>query len=525
MNDGRKIIVSNDKYEFIISEFYNKNIDVDDDFYIKENMDYYFRLNSKNNEKIDLSILNDDKMFKNIRKIDDYSIDGCFNSNNYVGYLRIDFLKDAKISIKIVSQKIDEDNYTKMMDDITDFFVELLSRASSIVMENRNYENYRENTTNKMYYSKLLYIEKILSDDNLIMWLEYLIHHPYTKLKNEQEKRNIWEIEDISMDSLIDALMDTERIKNRGKIIPMNLTSDYYIDTKDTRENQFVKFFIEKIYFELNEINKEIDNNALISELISKTFELLKLTFFNDISDISNVSMASQVLQKRYPYNLIFRAYNYLNLIPYISTNILPESFYEGQKDVPKIYEYWTFFQIYNILNNLYEEIDNNWIAFNPDKLNVNLREGASSTFKINDNYKLKLYYNKEFKGVASKRNYETYSIDYKPDISLILYKDNDRKSILIFDAKYKLVDSKEEDKNVDLSKMHAYKDAIYNVSGAYILSIKDNREMSKYYKNKFEYENDFNSIGTISMIPGEYNKNEVEGLIKKYVKLEVEKE
>ena len=523
MDDSRKIIVSNDKYEFIISEFYNKNIDVDDDFYIKENMDYYFRLNSKNNEKIDLSILNDDKMFKNIRKIDDYSIDGCFNSNNYVGYLRIDFLKDAKPLIKIVSQKIDEDNYTKMMDDITDFFVELLSRASSIVMENRNYENYRENTTNKMYYSKLLYIEKILSDNNLVLWIEYLIHHSYTKLKNEKETRDIWEVENISPDAIIDALNDGKWVEYGKRVIPLELTNDYYIDTKDTKENQFVKFFIKILFFELNEIKKEIVDNALINELINKISDLLKLTFFNDISDISNVSMVSQVLQKRYPYNLIFRAYNYLKLIPYISSNISPESFYEGQKDVPKIYEYWTFFQVYNILNNLYEEIDNNWIQFSQNKLDVNLYKGTFSTFKIDNNYKLELYYNKEFKG-RDKSDYETYSVNYDPDISLILYENNKRKSILLFDAKYKLVDSK-EDNNDDLNKMHTYKEAIYNVVGAYALSIKDKMEMSKYYKNKFEYDNNFSSIGTISMIPGKYNKNEIEELIKKYIKIEKEKE
>ena len=104
---------------------------------------------------------------------------------------------------------------------------------------------------------------------------------------------------------------------------------------------------------------------------------------------MNSIPFNSQVLQKKYPYNKLFKAYN----------DILDEQFCVGLKDATKLYEYWTFIKIFNILNSKYNNNLSkcNWIKYDKGSLNVSLNTIKEScvTYFINDNVELKLYYPK----------------------------------------------------------------------------------------------------------------------------------
>lgn len=85
----------------------------------------------------------------------------------------------------------------------------------------------------------------------------------------------------------------------------------------------------------------------------------------------------------------------------------------------------------------------------------------------------------------------------------------NDKTHYIQFDAKYKMYVDSETFKNEDIVKMHAYKDAISNTIGAYVLYPGNNNEI--YYENEFE------SVGAFGLIPGE---ERIDGIVELICKL-----
>ena len=114
---------------------------------------------------------------------------------------------------------------------------------------------------------------------------------------------------------------------------------------------------------------------------------------------------------------------------------------------------------------------------------------------------KVDLRYNTVFN--KGKNKFKTYSVMLKPDYSLIIYID-DKKHILHFDAKYKLNIYDESFKNEDVVKMHAYKDAIADTIGAYVLYPGEKKEL--YHEDEMRLK----SVGAFPLNPGE-NKDKEE--------------
>ena len=119
--------------------------------------------------------------------------------------------------------------------------------------------------------------------------------------------------------------------------------------------------------------------------------------------------------------------------------------------------------------------------------------------------FSIKLLYNKTFS--RSNNDYNSYSVQLRPDYSLEVHA-NDKTYYIHFDAKYKKYGDSETFKNEDIVKMHAYKDAISNTIGAYVLYPGTD--------NEIYYENDFESVGAFGLIPGEEKFDKIEELIYK---------
>ena len=76
------------------------------------------------------------------------------------------------------------------------------------------------------------------------------------------------------------------------------------------------------------------------------------------------------------------------------------------------------------------------------------------------------------------------------------------------FDAKYQMYVDSEKFKNEDIVKMHAYKDAIQNTIGAYVIYPGSNHEI--YYENNVKVK----SVGAFGLIPGEEKIDKIKQFI-----------
>ena len=176
------------------------------------------------------------------------------------------------------------------------------------------------------------------------------------------------------------------------------------------------------------------------------------------------------------------------------------------------MYEYWLFFTLYDLFKSKFKIKDieheekpyEHLLEPTKDGLNIMVKQGKHTALygdfvTENRTLKVKFSYNRSFKGGTDYTDNiaGSYTTTLRPDYTLSVWpsilneKEAERQELIVhihFDAKYKVTQfqiptntdsdlEKEEDnerkgiyKNIDLLKMHAYKDAIRRSGGAYVL-------------------------------------------------------
>lgn len=494
-----------------------------------QNKDYWVTFFNK---QINEFKLFEDVFFRNKVKVGKNESTGIFNSNNYVGILNLDSISIIENIIEIESTKINyREDFNYLLQEISDFFIELVSRSSSL-FEGRFTKGEIISDYDINYYSTFAFIKNLLDEKNIPMWIDHISKNTQSKLQLYKEEEYGWEIDELDIDDCIDAFTDPSNIVEyndsiRGDMrIPLKLSSVKYIDSIDTNENQFIKFFLSYIREILLSLQEHISlKNKRISIEIEKSINIvndkLMLHFFREISNMNSIPFNSQVLQKKYPYNKLFKAYNDILLVPDLKIDILDEQFCMGQKDVPKLYEYWVLIKIFNKLNSKYENDFSkcNWISYDKRTLNVNLNtvEKGYVTYFIRSDVELRLYYQKKYLRENSIYEGRSYSHQLDPDISLELYTDSTLLAIIHFDAKYKVPDNQEY-KSEDINKMHTYKDAIIGTIGAYAICLSEKSCIFKQEEllRKEDINEDvlFPSVGALPMnINSEFESKDLNGI------------
>lgn len=429
---------------------------------------------------------------------------GIFNSRNYIGEISLSYINLENLLISVKSTKIDYyDDFWNIINYLNDFCSELSLEVDSYFQENYIKDSVIEDE--EIGYSKIIYLLSLLKEDKIPLWIEYIKKNPKTKLIGKKEKVNVWECYELDIDTLL-SINENETINyeigNDFFKIPIEVTQTYYVDTIDTQENYFVKFVLEYINTNLEIISKK---SSLIlwnecQEGIKKINRFLNDRFFKSISEKKFIYFNSQVLQKKYPYNKIFEAYNKIDFLTTLctNTNMFDEFIKLGQKDVPLLYEYWVFIKIFKIVEkNFYLKEKLNWIYKKDNELSVNLKKDGTinAMFTDKNGTDIKIYYNKTYKN-NFKVNIGSYSHNMQPDISLEFYKKDELQGIIHFDAKYKLkydMSSKEE----DINKMHTYNDAIFKTAASFI--VYPGKANERFYKNKSL--SNFPCVGAIPLI------------------------
>lgn len=500
-----------------------------------------------------------------LTEFEKYKVVGTLNFRSYVGKSFLDVKKNGYLSnrvpIEVRSKKIDYFNqYSAMIAELSQYVLGLIFESNSPLYQEFEID-YKNKTT---YYEDFMFLEYLFRPENLPSIFEYLSKNLYSKLEECDEVVPTSFASNIGDKELINILNNPDKLQKTnsdikltsylGGFLPIEVGEVDYNDSIDVAENRFFKYFLELVR---DLIEKLLDNSK-------EGYIKDKLTFFNeeivyylsnklfgDIGTLDYIPFNSQVLQKRGGYRDIFQFFLMFEFSFKLSWDELNNQFKGFEKKLSELYEYWCYFKILKVLNEMsiskvdFEDV----FEINKNNWSMDIKRGHKSIkkFKLNlfdQDIFIELFYNKTF---SNNTKYKSYSLAFRPDYSLLIYLNGER-YFIHFDAKYRSEldvinfynkiqdktfsevenevnnrDSKENKdrifKNGDIYKMHTYKDSILKTEGSYVLYPGNVHKL-------FREDNDLiiPSVGAFPLAPGnggeeEYNlsifiKNVIRSLI-----------
>lgn len=246
--------------------------------------------------------------------------------------------------------------------------------------------------------------------------------------------------------------------------------------TYDIYENRFIAWAVKAIIDRLRDYKKHIvssngtgDYSAITNQIQkyqSRLQGILHETPFNETGNFEKISHFSISLTRGAGYRDFMHIYLLLMRGLELTDN---DIFKIEQKDISKLYEYWCFLKLVQILKEqTANEIEyQDLIKIESNKFCVKLKSGNPSEVRFKkkeSDEKISIYYNKEFRKDGKK----VFTYNQKPDYSIEFKKNGFEKPFwYLFDAKYRF----EEDKALDnnnynvpqdaIGQLHRYRDAI----------------------------------------------------------------
>ena len=488
-----------------------------------------------------------------------YKIAGTLNFRSYVGKSFLDVRKNninsIKIPIEVRSKKIDYFNqYSAMIADLSQHSLSLIFEVYSPLYQEFELDSRQKET----YYEDFMFLEYLFREDNLPSIFEYLSKNLHSQLKNHTETVPISFASNVNQNTLknilsrpnnlVEVNSDLEIVHKLNGFIPREIEQTKHEDIIDIPENRFFKYFLELIRDLIEKLLENSKEGYINDKLLSFREEVeyyLSNKFFNHISTMEYVPFNSQILQKKEGYWEIFQYFLMLEFSFRLSWNEINNQFKGFEKKLSELYEYWCYFKMLKVLNDLsikkisFEDV----FKINKDNWSISIKKGIGSRKKfkllINDHkIDVELFYNLRF---SDNPKYRSYSLAFKPDYTLRI-KIGDEFNYIHFDAKYRSeleivdfyekigsdnqleeeIDERDEleekeyvFKDGDIYKMHTYKDSILMTEGSYVL----------YPGNKtkqfFESDMIIPSVGAFSLTPGneDFEENNLEIFIKEVIK------
>jgi len=270
--------------------------------------------------------------------------------------------------------------------------------------------------------------------------------------------------------------------------LPARLPRSLAVETVDTVPNRFVKHVLERWSLISQDLRTQVESlkdgplrqRALgeIDSVLAQLGHHLEAPLFKEITRLKDMPTSNQVLLKRSGYREVLVAYAMVEAGVILRSTAIP-GLSAGQKDIPKLYEYWVFLQIVDALRSVCEELDE--LPAVDEEIRGGQRNCLSGrTTRYGRSIELTLCYNRGFGPPA-----ESWTSAMRPDVSLRIALDNGLSDVedlwVHFDAKYRLdklsevfVDEADESSDAvlreDILKMHAYKDSIRRSGGAYVV-------------------------------------------------------
>lgn len=458
---------------------------------------------------------------------------GVIDTGNYVGRLELELINEedyvlSSVSIEVISKKI---NYRNDLRDIVQSLSNHSVRVLYDICSPTAYKYQLDNKINERnIYQKLIFLKGLLSSKIFTDSIDVVLRRPNEIMLKEGGFRDVRQGFKASKNSMRQLVSSTKRFKVTEShpiskffpSLPSELLLNSNVISNDTPENQFVKFVLLSFRSCLSDIQKILigkKGRQYIRLCMDVKILILKLEFYlNDktlqkVSKMSRIPLTSQVLQRKEGYREILDSWLQFDFAMKISWESISDVFYAGQKNIATLYEYWVYFEFYQILTkhcSFNSDGFNDLFYIGDDQIALKLKQGDKVSLVGTLNHelnkiKVRFDYNRTFPFTNSVDKAGSWSRAMRPDYSLSFWpldQDEDQAEKLgsitriHFDAKYRVHSYKEifshnhiivDDETMeldessatvksvsykrdDLIKMHSYKDAIKNSFGAYVL-------------------------------------------------------
>jgi len=458
---------------------------------------------------------------------------GKINPSFYVGTLKLNIthkekeLKRKHTFLEVKATKFNSDNIDKsyrenyrfMLEDITEKCTELLLQVNSPIQQHFETDFDKESES---LYQQFSFVNSVIGSIEFKEAIQKVVSSPKSNWTDSEELADIRRVKKFTRNSVKQLISRGNRIPIPESHplydkpltnIPSHIINNKKVEIIDNSENRFIKHCLQT-YLHFSEIclSKFEDGTRAHKEAKYLTTKLelhLNNSFFKQVSRPTNLNFNSPVLQRKSGYREILKSWLKFDLAAKLTWTGGEDVYSAGKRDISKLYEYWLFFMLYDLFKskfpleeiehdgNLYESL----IEKNNKGLNFIIKSGTHTAFSgisefENRKLNVRFSYNQTFKGdkKLSEKVQGSYTKNMYPDYTLSFWpadktdQEAEEKELIVhvhFDAKYKvnytgsIDDSREKEeeserkgnyKNVDLFKMHAYKDAIRRTGGAYIL-------------------------------------------------------
>jgi len=270
--------------------------------------------------------------------------------------------------------------------------------------------------------------------------------------------------------------------------LPARLPRELATETVDTIPNRFVKNALQRWSAVAADLRLQVESikdgpmrKRALGEIDGVTADLahyLEAPLFKDVSLLQHMPASNQVMLKRSGYREILIAYAMAEAGVALQQPGVP-GLSGGQKDIPKLYEYWVFLWVAEALRAVCNDLDE--LVTDGEEIKGGQRNCLSGlAVRYGRSMNLTLCYNRGFGPPL-----ESWTSAMRPDISLRVSLRDGLSGVedlwVHFDAKYRVdkvsevfVDEADDVSDVvlreDILKMHAYKDSIRHSGGAFVV-------------------------------------------------------
>jgi uncharacterized protein len=381
--------------------------------------------------------------------------------------------KFSDFHFEVLSHKLDKKAFKALLS-----FVESYGHKLSLSNNAPSVGFHASRNSSSFFSNPYFQLKYLLENFNtqLYPWLLFLINNPHRLSESTSYYEKIELAHDFDINSMLEVFSNTSEFspttiscklseainKDDQHFLPLELSVGEEIDTFDTNENRFVKYFLSSLVQLINKYEHKYDFSS-DHMLSNKNFVAIKkkLSYFVDQSllrscgHMTHFPFSSQVMKRQTPYKKVFDFYMKIKTIPHL--NFSDTSFDEilALKNIDRLYEYFCFFKLDEIISSLSPSFQKNKNIQLQD-LNLSLTLSQSFISYSSELFTLKLFYKKKYTAPHS-----SYSLEFEPDYSLEICNNRTLKEHLIFfDAKFKFENGYA--KSEDIHKMHSYKDALF---------------------------------------------------------------
>lgn len=440
--------------------------------------------------------------------------EGVLSTQSQAGILRLEVElsrhgeTDSLIAnVDVYPAKFDVLAFRAMIDDICRHSLSLALRLNAATSVPLHVSNRIEESG---IAQRFFFIRHLLSDAAFRLALEQVANNPHTRIEREQSSHSLASARRLDGRSMRALASGRDRIQvppghrlERLGSLPRNGVSLLPVETADTAENRFVRFALHEFSDALSTVSSVCSRSDKASDqrianeatrLDAQLRATLEHPTFRDLGESSMLPLGSPVLHKRAGYREIFGVWLQFHIAASLNWEGSTDVFGAGRRDTDKLYEYWLFFQMLDVVSaelGLALPRPDELISTSSDGFALQLRAGRNFVHEGTTSVgahplTARFSYNRTFSAGADESLAGSWSLTVRPDFTISLWPEAIDAELaeqlhlvvhLHFDAKYRLSESLQQAEDggasfrrEDLFVAHTYRDAIRRSWGAFVI-------------------------------------------------------